>query len=204
MYTSLIDFFSLALAFLFSLSFHEWAHAYSSHLLGDPTAKQMGRLTLNPFSHIDITGILFLVFVGIGWGKAVPISDQNLKHPIRDMAIIAFSGPFANIILALITLLFLKYTILPKPLYDFFSLFFSLNCVLAVFNLLPFPPLDGSHIVKLILPSSVRHIWENIQTYGQMYIIIFFLADSYFSLGILEKYIFMASDILSLFLYSLT
>ena len=158
---------SLPIVFL-SLSVHETAHGYAAHKLGDPTAKSLGRLTLNPFKHIDPIGFLCMVLCGFGWAKPVPINTRYFKNPKRDMAITAAAGPLSNLLLALVFAVLLRvmtfvYGIVQITQFTYYVFFFletflylgvSLNVTLAVFNLIPFPPFDGSRIFLVMLPSE--------------------------------------------------
>lgn len=160
---------TVLIALLVAITIHEFSHAYISFRLGDDTAKQFGRISLNPFAHLDIFGTLFLILVGIGWGKPVPINPNNLKNPIRDELIIALAGPFSNIALALtLSLVVLgSKNIISAPLLDLLTLTGFYNILLALFNLLPIPPLDGSKIIAIF--SSRAYIF--LQTYG-IYILL--------------------------------
>ena len=145
-------------AILLALTVHEYVHGYVAWLKGDGTAKINGRLTFNPFAHLDIFGTLMLLIGPFGWAKPVPVNPANLDNPKRDMVYVAAAGPFSNIILAIIfglTFRFLR----SSPLFSFSSLFFvflqlcvMINLGLSFFNLLPIPPLDGSNIVIGLLP----------------------------------------------------
>ena len=147
---------------LFCLPVHEFAHAWAANKLGDDTADQQGRLTLNPFVHLDIVGSIVLLFAGFGWAKPVPVDTRVFKHPRRDMALVAIAGPLSNIIMAAIMLAAVKvimYTVhagSPFPVagaIQVLSTMLSINLVLACFNLLPVPPLDGSKFFGAIMPE---------------------------------------------------
>jgi len=159
---------SLPIALL-SLSVHETAHGYVAAKLGDPTAKNLGRLTLNPLKHLDPFGFICMVLCGFGWAKAVPINTRYFKNPRRDMALSAAAGPISNLLLAIVFAVLLKiyFTFAPTfltlnnniaTLEYIISLFLylgiQLNITLAVFNLLPMPPLDGSRILYVFLPPK--------------------------------------------------
>ena len=155
-------------AALLSLSLHEFCHGYASYKLGDPTARNLGRLTLNPLKHIDIFGFICMVIFKFGWAKPVPVNARYYKNPRRDMAITAAAGPISNLLLGFIGVIgyecaylwykaafgseseFVAYTTV-----TFFILFAQLNVSLAIFNLIPVPPLDGSRILYVFLPTKV-------------------------------------------------
>ncbi len=154
---------------LLSLSLHETAHGYVASRLGDPTAKSLGRLTLNPAKHIDPIGFLCMALFGFGWAKPVPINTRYFKKPKRDMALTAAAGPLSNILLAFVFAILLRLEVEIGPrlvnsqlaanvymwLYTFLYLGVSLNITLAVFNLIPIPPFDGSRIFLTLLPSDL-------------------------------------------------
>lgn len=149
---------------LIALSFHEFAHGYVAYKLGDPTAKNFGRLTLNPIKHFHPLGMLSMLILGIGWANPVPINTRYFKNPKKGMAISAIAGPIANLLLAFIGLIL--YGVLMKlfaelmsyevfwATYLFFSNFCYMNVYLAVFNMLPVPPFDGSRVLFAFLPDK--------------------------------------------------
>jgi len=145
-------------ALVFSLSFHEFAHAWMAYKLGDSTAARMGRLTLNPMSHLDPMGSLALLLMGFGWAKPVPVDPRYLKNPRQDMVKVAAAGPISNIILAIIAALVLRLlfdnNLLSNSIKTFFIIFMQINITLAVFNLLPVSPLDGSQILSPFLEKQ--------------------------------------------------
>ncbi len=150
---------------LLSLTIHEVAHGWIASRLGDPTAKNLGRLSLNPLKHLDPIGTIMMLVFGFGWAKPVPINTRYFKDKRRDMALTALAGPVSNLVIAFIGIFF--YMILSRTLYNalvsgsslayvivlFFYVFYTLNLYLAIFNLLPIPPLDGSRILFVILPE---------------------------------------------------
>ena len=162
------------------LPFHELAHGFVANKLGDPTAKYNGRLTFNPLASVDIMGALFLLLFGFGWAKPVPVNPNNFKNPRRDMALTALAGPVANIIAALAgSLVFwilyaaVGFTgIVMGFLRVFLMYYVMVNMSLAVFNLLPIPPLDGSRILSAFLP---RRLLEPYYKHQNTIIMIFFM-----------------------------
>ena len=155
---------------LFSLSLHEYAHGYIANKLGDPTAKNLGRLTLDPLKHLDPIGFICMLLFGFGWAKPVMINSRNFKKPRRDMALSAIAGPIANLILGFVfmiltyiaqdiiysvpewaKMLFEPFSV-PSLVFEFLSRGALLNVYLAVFNLLPIPPFDGSRFFYIFLP----------------------------------------------------
>lgn len=132
---------------IIAIGIHEAAHCYMADYLGDPTPRSMGRLTLNPIAHLDPLGTLMIVVTGLfGWGKPAPFDPYNLKDPKRDTALIALAGPASNILLAILLSIILHLSALPLALSTVLFFLIALNVNLALFNLLPVPPLDGSKI----------------------------------------------------------
>ena len=156
---------SLVIIFLI-LPFHEWAHAFVAYKLGDKGIKYRGRLTLNPIEHIDPIGALLIIFFGFGWAKPVPIDDRSFKNPKIGMGISALAGPVANLLAAILGGLIINalYCFCPEFIYFsqfgeyiilFLSFYITINVTLAVFNLVPIPPLDGSKIMFMFLPDRL-------------------------------------------------
>lgn len=148
---------------LFSLTVHEIAHGYTAYKMGDPTAKSLGRLSLNPLKHLDPIGALCMLLFGFGWAKPVPINTRYFKKPRAGMALTALAGPVSNLLMAFVSFIaWLYISVLggASPLFVellgiFFEDFFVLNLGLAVFNLVPVPPLDGSRILFVLLPDKI-------------------------------------------------
>ncbi len=167
-----------------ALTFHEYAHAKTSDKLGDPTPEAEGRLTLNPFAHLDPIGTICLLFAGFGWGKPVNINPTYYRNPVKDSAKVAAAGPIANFILAFA--MFFLYTIISilapeTQAVDIIltMLFYGayLNVSLGVFNLLPFPPLDGSKIFAYILKGKAREFMYKLEQYSWIILTILFVTE---------------------------
>lgn len=164
-----------------AISIHEAAHAWAADRLGDPTARFSGRLTLNPFAHLDPLGTLMLFLFGFGWGKPVPVDYYNLRQPRRDAALISLAGPLSNLILAIfISLVWRLGIYLSPPSGQILSFFFlpllQLNLILGVFNLLPLNPLDGGKILTGLLPSPQSEAVERfLESYSLILLILLFL-----------------------------
>jgi Zn-dependent protease len=151
---------------LFALVFHEFAHGWVANKLGDPTAKYAGRLTLNPIAHLDMFGSLMILFVGFGWAKPVPVDSRYLANPRIDMMKIAFAGPAANLLLAFITGMLIRSTGYLGPFTTMMIMFTQINIMLAVFNMIPIPPLDGSQIFSGMMIRSNPDLVMKLQIYG--------------------------------------
>lgn len=194
----------LIISFAIAISVHESAHALAAYMLGDPTAKKLGRISLNPIKHLDPMGTILIFFVGFGWGKPVPVDERYFKNPKWDNAFVSFAGPLSNIILALIGFLFIKYWGVPEPVFHFFELFVSLNLILAVFNLIPIPPLDGSNVLEAFLPKSLQRSWEMVKENGPFLLLALLLAEHFFNLGFLGAVLRLGTDFLYGFLWGIS
>ena len=151
---------------LFALVFHEFSHGWVANKLGDPTAKNQGRLTLNPLAHLDPFGSMMILFVGFGWAKPVPVDSRYLANPRTDMMKIAFAGPASNLLLAFIGGMLIRVTGYMGPLTSMLIIFTQINISLAVFNLIPIPPLDGSQIFSGIMLQRNPQLVMKLQMYG--------------------------------------
>ena len=147
---------------IIAIGIHEAAHCFTADYLGDPTPRSLGRTTLNPLAHLDPLGTLVLVVTGMfGWGKPAPFDPYNLAHPQRDTAIIALAGPVSNILLAIVVSLLWRVLPIPPTLTAVFLFLIRINVTLALFNLIPVPPLDGSKILAGILNRGSGRDFEN-------------------------------------------
>lgn len=175
-----VGFLYFLVALLVTLTVHESSHAMVAYYLGDPTAKMRGRMTLNPVAHLDLMGsLVFILTQRIGWGKPVPINPANFKNPVRDSALTALAGPMSNLILAFAVVLPWKYLgdYMPQVLLTELQYIFHVSIFLGIFNLFPFPPLDGSKIVGLIIPKSWHRGYARYLVGGMKYFVAIILID---------------------------
>ena len=197
----IIDIVAIVIVVFSSIVLHEYAHGWSAYQLGDPTAKQAGRLTLNPFKHVDLFGtvllpgiLLALRFLGyntfvFGWAKPVPVNFSRLRNPKKDMMWVGLAGPAMNISLAVIFSLVLK--IYPSSqYYEFFGFAVFVNLLLAVFNMIPIPPLDGSRLVMGLLPDRYFLLYSRLERRGIL-IVILLLYFGLFEHGIVPTITFL-------------
>jgi Zn-dependent protease len=176
-----LDFQELLVPFVIliaSLTFHEAAHAWTANQLGDPTAKLLGRLSLNPAVHVDVIGTIVFPLIAIisgipliGWAKPVPVDMRNLKHPRRDFAVVALAGPVSNLILAAFGTVVFKSISGPgdttgEMVLNAVFMFVGLNVLLAVFNMIPIPPLDGGNVLMGVLPESMAATVDRLRPWG--------------------------------------
>lgn len=169
---------------MLAITCHEVSHGYIAWRYGDPTARMLGRLTLNPIKHIDIIGTLMIFFVGIGWAKPVPVVYENLRNPKRDMIWVAAAGPITNILLASVSALLLRglvaanaassgshLSMIIEPLVLMLAFSVYINLLLAIFNMIPLPPLDGGRVLAGLLPYRQANVLARIEPYGMVIVI---------------------------------
>jgi len=198
-------------AVLIGMTVHEWAHAYMAYRLGDPTARNLGRMTLNPLNHIDIFGFLCLLIAGFGWAKPVPINPRNFKNFKRDEILVSIAGITMNLVVALVFTFLFYIGILKLNLWSneaFISIFLgivTINLSLAVFNLLPLYPLDGSHIFEALLGRRFPRAVMFMRQYGQYILIVLLITGavgsllSYLVNGLLNVFTSLAMAVINLF-----
>lgn len=183
-------------AVLIAITFHEYCHGMMAYKMGDPTAAEAGRLTLNPLAHLDPIGTLMLILFRFGWAKPVPVNFNRLRHPKRDMIYVSIAGPIANIVIAVVFALTLRlsYYLIGQTNIaqnsSFFNLLITLlrgwiiflqtgviiNLALTIFNLIPVPPLDGSKIVMGLLPYPQSYKFSKLEPYGPILLLILVLS----------------------------
>jgi Zn-dependent protease len=172
----------MAVVLLFSVVVHEVAHGYVALLNGDPTAKMLGRLTLNPVPHIDLVGtilvpvLLMISHAGIlfGWAKPVPVNPLNYRNYRWGEFTVSAAGPLSNLVLASIFAMLLRLNLSNPGLVQLIYFGVSINIILALFNLLPIPPLDGSHVLSILLPRELARLYDYLQPVGFILILILF------------------------------
>ncbi len=200
-----VDILFQIVVFMFAISVHESAHAWTAWRLGDPTARMLGRVTLNPIKHIDPIGTILLPAIAllthfpvIGWAKPTPVNTRNFKHYVRDDVLTSVAGPTSNILIAVCSVLAMAVISLvsaegrfiiqnlaaPRPaITDTGSILMPLslllyeamqiNVLLCIFNLIPVPPLDGSHVLRHFLPETMRRVYDNVGMFGLVLIMFF-------------------------------
>ena len=180
---SLLDGLKNLVPLVLSLTVHEWAHAWSARRLGDDTAERLGRLTLNPLVHIDPLGTLLMpMLVSFGWAKPVPVNPARFRPEVNQrfgMMITAAAGPLSHLVLAFLCVIFsglmLRFSLYNEALDWLFTRGFQLNVLLALFNFLPIPPLDGSRVADGLMPNGLRPLWERFVRVGPILLLVLFM-----------------------------
>jgi len=181
------------MAIFYGITVHEFAHAWAATWQGDDTAKLSGRLTLNPLSHIDLMGLLMLVFVGFGWGKPVPVNNFNFKNGKTSDNLVSLAGIFTNLVSVIVFGIVLKLLLNfgnlsgENLLINFLFMLIMINMVLAIFNLIPIPPLDGSHVLFNVLPDKYNEFKFNLAKNGPFILLMLILADNFLGVGIFSR-----------------
>ena len=163
-----VGFIAFIIAIVLGITVHEFMHAYTAHRLGDDTARLLGRLSLNPMAHLDPFGTLLLVLAGFGYGKPVPFNESRLRTAMG-VTFVALAGPLANLVLAALCAIPLRFSaasLLGGAYEEILTAIVLWNCVLAIFNLVPIPPLDGANVVYGLLPPRQQYSWRTYQQYG--------------------------------------
>jgi Zn-dependent protease len=187
---------------LLALTVHEFSHGYVALMMGDPTAKNNGRLTLNPVAHIDPFGFLMLIFAGFGWAKPVPVNPMYFSDRRRGTLLVSLAGPASNIVMAIALTVLLGLIIrfagnISFTIQQLFLSAISINLVLAVFNLFPIPPLDGSKIVMSLFPSRFEQTFHEMERYSMILLILLLF------LGVIRRVLFPIVNVLFNVLLSL-
>jgi len=187
-------------AIMIAIAVHESAHAYSAYRLGDPTARNLGRVTMNPLKHLDVAGTIMLLLVGFGWAKPVPVNPRNFRNPRKDDIIVSLAGVVANLVTAFVFLgiwYFFIYTIgfANNILNNFMSAIVLINIYLAIFNLIPIPPLDGYHVLKSAVRIKNPKFFWVFERYGFLILIVLLFTGAVSAtLGFVGRSIFSAFD----------
>jgi Zn-dependent protease len=171
-----VGFIAFVIAIILGITVHEFMHAYTAHRLGDDTARLLGRLSLNPMAHLDPFGTLLLVLAGFGYGKPVPFNESRLRTTMG-VTFVALAGPLANLVLAALCAIPLRFSsasLLGGAYEEILTAIVLWNCVLAIFNLVPIPPLDGANVVYGLLPPRQQYSWRTYQQYGP-FLLLFIL-----------------------------
>lgn len=186
-------FVAIFLSIIYALTIHEYSHALAASLMGDQTAKDNGRLTLNPLSHMELFGTIMLLVAGFGWGKPVPVNVYNLRYKRWGEALVSLAGPISNFLSVLLFVLIFR---IVSPYFEptnmlilFLIFLITVNAILGVFNLLPLPPLDGSKVLFAILPDRWQNFKTQLTAYGPWILLVIILLDSFGQTSILSQVI---------------
>ncbi|MFE8697828.1 site-2 protease family protein [Cytobacillus sp. FJAT-53684] len=202
----------VAITLMVAFTIHEFAHAFVAYKFGDPTAQKQGRLTLNPIQHLDPIGTILIFIAGFGWARPVPVNRYFFKNPRLAGILVSVAGPISNLLMAMLGFL-IWYAMLgmgvaagmSASVQVFFNIFIHLNLVLFVFNLLPFPPLDGYRIVEDLVPARIRPKLTQFEAYGSVIFLILVITplDQYTIQPIFDTVLPVLADGLDTFFYQL-
>lgn len=204
---NLVGILMMVPGFLIGLSFHEFAHALVADKLGDPTPRQQGRLTIEPWPHIDLLGLISLAIMGFGWAKPVQVDARNFKNPRRDDTLVALAGPLTNLFMVfLFSLIIFGLTNIEvlasikeiSYLLKILAATILINSMIFIFNLLPVPPLDGSHIIANLLPAKIAYKYLSFQKFSLLILILFIITDAFWYIVLLPAK-FISSFVLGIF-----
>jgi len=192
----------LLIALAVAISVHEACHAWMAYNLGDPTAKLLGRLTLNPLAHLDPLGAIAIFLIGFGWGKPVPVNPYRLSNGAKTgMAMVSLAGPLSNMVTAAFFALPLRLDMVSSvQLIDLLGTIIVINVSLAVFNLIPLPPLDGYKIALGLLPDRQAYSFARLEQYGPTLLLMIILADNFLHIGIFGRLLQPAASLLLRFI----
>ncbi len=198
-------FIGWVIALVSGITIHEFAHAWSAYKLGDPTAKSEGRVTLNPLAHLDPLGTLMLFLAGFGWGKPVPINPYQIKYGKWGQLLSALAGPFSNLLLATFVAMIVRVLILadvtvPLLVFQFLQAIIELNLILAIFNLIPIPPLDGSKLLIAIAPKAFEEMMAEIERVGPFVLLGIIILSTVLGIPLISKLVLTPTEAIEHFL----
>lgn len=198
----MLNFVLVLVALVIVITIHEFSHAWVANYFGDPTPKVNGRVTLNPLKHLDPIGTLMMFLVQLGWGKPVPVNPNYFQNPKRDEALTALAGPASNLILALLIAIPLRYfgEMMNADIRFFLVILMDISIILFAFNMLPFPPLDGSKFLGWFIPKAMQRGYAAFLANGTAYFLVFLVLDRfilarYFGFSILSGFIGFVLDL---------
>lgn len=195
-----IAFLGFIVAIALGITVHEFMHAYTAHRLGDDTGKHMGRLSVDPRAHLDLFGSMLILLIGFGYGKPVPVNEARLANGRLGLALVSLAGPLTNVALAAVAALPLRAgaaDVVGGAYAQVLALVVAYNCLLAVFNLIPIPPLDGSKVVYGLLPAHHAYTWRTYEQYGPFILIAAIFLLPYVGIQLLGPLVFEPARLLT-------